>query len=87
MAKHLTNDDIEEVKKIVTEAIVANNKILLKEFKILKDDVVQFKDEILHEIINLRDDNAVLTGYRGMIEDHDVRIVKIEKHVFPDKAS
>lgn len=45
----------------------------------LKDEILTFKDAILGEIINLREDFAVLTGYRDMIENHEVRLVRIEK--------
>jgi hypothetical protein len=75
MTKLLTRNDI---KEIVTEIVAENNKYL-------KDDILKFKDEILGEIVNLRDDFAVLTGYRDMIEDHGVRIEKLEHEVFHEK--
>lgn len=51
----------------------------------LKEDIVEFKDEILHEILNLRDDIAVITRYREDIADHQRRIDELEKHVYPSK--
>ena len=40
-----------------------------------------FKDEILHEIIALRDDFTMISGHRDMLEDHEIRIGKLEKAV------
>lgn len=51
----------------------------LKGIFALKDDLVKFKDEILSEIIKLRDDITVVIGYRDMIENHELRITKLEK--------
>lgn len=66
----LTKIDINKLKEVfVTKG----------EFKDLKNDIVAFKDEILHEIIKLRDDITVVIGYRNMIEDHEQRIIKLEK--------
>ncbi len=69
----LTKTDLENIRQLIKEEV---------DFKIdaLKEDIVLFKDEILHEIVNLRDDVTVLTGYRDMIEDHEIRIVKLRKN-------
>ena len=66
----LTKIDINKLKEIF---------VTKDEFKDLKNDIVTFKDEILHEIIKLRDDITVIIGYRDMIEDHEQRIIKLEK--------
>ena len=47
-----------------------------------KDDLVNFKDSILNEIIKLREDVTVIVGYRDMIEEHDQRIEKLETAVY-----
>ena len=47
-----------------------------------KDDLINFKDSILSEIIKLREDIAVVIGYRDMIENHDQRIEKLETTVY-----
>lgn len=52
-----------------------------------KNDVVEFKDEILHEIRNVRDDVAILTGYKDQIEDQETRIESVEKHLHIAPAS
>ncbi|MFH0749772.1 MAG: hypothetical protein V1917_02535 [Candidatus Gottesmanbacteria bacterium] len=45
-----------------------------------KDDLISFKDEILHELQGIRVDMDILTEYKDQIEDHDVRIERLEKH-------
>jgi len=60
----LTKIDINKLKEIF---------VTKDEFKDLKNDIVTSKDEILHEIIKLRDDITVIIGYRDMIEDHEQR--------------
>ncbi|MDO8609232.1 MAG: hypothetical protein Q7R95_01670 [bacterium] len=55
---------------------------LIKAFRQeLKNDIVNFKDSILTEIVKLREDIIVTVGYRDTIEDHENRIIKLEsKH-------
>ena len=43
-----------------------------------KMDLIDFKDAILHEIRDLRDDITVTTGYRDMLEDHENRLEVVE---------
>lgn len=45
----------------------------------LREDILTFKDEILHEITAMRDEIGILVGYRDMIEDHENRLQKLEK--------
>ncbi len=45
-----------------------------------KDNLVDFKDTILNEIKGLREDIAIVVGYKDEIEDHDYRIEQLEKH-------
>jgi len=47
----------------------------------LMDALISFKDAILHEIKALREDVTIVTGYKDEIEDHDIRIERIEKHL------
>lgn len=46
-----------------------------------KETVLSFKDEILHEIKAMREELAIITGYKDQIEDHEVRIETIEKRL------
>lgn len=45
----------------------------------LKNDIIEFKDKILGEIVKLREEVSVTSSYRDMIEDHDTRITKLEE--------
>ena len=76
----LTKSDTQTIKKIVKE--------LLDEQKVdLEEKLTRFKDEILHEIVDLRDDVAVITGYRDMIEDHEIRLTSVEKTLKKEPAN
>lgn len=44
-------------------------------------DIVSFKDAILKEIRDMRDEVALVIGYKDQIEGHEDRIEKIEKHL------
>ena len=44
-----------------------------------KGIVISFKDDILHEIKAMREELAIITGYKDQIEDHEFRIETIEK--------
>ncbi|MFH2118503.1 MAG: hypothetical protein ABII10_02090 [Candidatus Paceibacterota bacterium] len=75
----------EEVKKeISTEVSPFKNEMYefrseMYEFRSeIKNDLLQFKDDILHEIIGMREDVAVLTGWRGILENHEERLGTVE---------
>lgn len=53
----------------------------LKEIFATKEDLVNFKDAILHEILAMREQLSIVIGYRDQIEDHEIRIEKIETKV------
>lgn len=69
-----------DVKKL--EKVFATKKELTDTAIALKNDIIDFKDSILSEIIKLREDIEVVIGYRDMIEDHDQRIKKLETTIF-----
>ncbi|OGK23325.1 hypothetical protein A3F58_02525 [Candidatus Roizmanbacteria bacterium RIFCSPHIGHO2_12_FULL_37_9b] len=62
-------DDIENSKKEVIKEVL--------------DNIVTFKDQILNEIVKLREDMTVVVGWSDRMEDHEVRIEKLEKKVLP----
>lgn len=70
----ITDNDIKKLKQTFA------TKEDLKGFA-TKDDLIDFKDAILHEIQNLRDDVTVTTGYRDTLEDHEDRLEVIESHI------
>lgn len=66
--------EVDDVKKMMKE--------VLKEAKVPSTDTLaQFKDDLIKEIKDLRDEVTLVTGYKDQIEDHDYRIEKIEKHL------
>lgn len=73
----ITDADIKKMKKVFS-----TKEDLQQLEKKLTNNIVEFKDEILHEIIALREDITVITGYRDMLEDHDKRIEKLEITVY-----
>jgi hypothetical protein len=84
LKKFVTKD---ESKKFATKEDLLNvSTELIRSFRSelsgLKEDIINFKDSILTEIIELREDVAVVTGYRNLIEDHDKRIEKLETVVY-----
>ncbi|PIP14808.1 hypothetical protein COW98_05065 [Candidatus Roizmanbacteria bacterium CG22_combo_CG10-13_8_21_14_all_35_9] len=89
-----TKDDLkkfaakEDLKRFATKedleryATKENLKEELQQLeKRLTNNIIVFKDEILHEIIALRDDFTMISGHRDMLEDHEIRIGKLEKAV------
>ena len=46
-----------------------------------RDDLLTFKDEIMFQILAMRDELAIVIGYRSHIEDHEIRIEKLEEQV------
>lgn len=55
--------------------------------KRFENKVLEFKDAILKEIKDMRDEVAVVGGQRDMLEDHDQRIETIEKHLHIQPAA
>ncbi len=66
-----------DISKLAEKFVTKND--LKSEAKSLKDLIVEFKDAILHEIQGLREDVAIVTGYKDQIEDHETRIDTLEK--------
>ena len=52
--------------------------------KELKEDILLFKDDICKLILNLQDDVTVVTEYKDVIEDHEIRIYDLEKYSRPN---
>lgn len=56
--------------------------IFKQEAQKTRSDISTFKDEILGEIQNLRDDMEVTRGYGDRIEDHEERISTLEQPIY-----
>jgi ubiquinone biosynthesis protein UbiJ len=70
----ITDTDVTKLKKTF-----ATKDELKKVQKSLTDLITDFKDAILHEIKGLREDVAIVTGYKDQIEDIDYRVERLEK--------
>ncbi len=73
---------------MITDADIAKLKIvfvtkddLSAMEKRQKDERISFKDAILKEISDMRDEVALVIGYKDQIEDHEDRIELLEKIV------
>lgn len=80
----ITDADIKKLKKVFAtkEELSKMDMKLDGTFDLLRGDITSFKDQILHEIIKLREDITIVVGYRDMIEDHETRIGKIESKIY-----
>lgn len=67
-----TKDDL---KKFATKDDLACS------LKTLNNTILKFKDEILGEIEKIREDYIMYTGLWDQVEDHEIRIEKVENHV------
>ncbi len=74
----LTTSDLAKLKaEFVTKKYF--NESIEKLTQILREEIIVFKDQILGEIAALREEATITVGYRGILEDHEVRIEKLEK--------
>lgn len=46
-----------------------------------KDELFTKLDKLMKEIKDMREEFAITTGYKDQIEDHEMRIEKVEKHL------
>ena len=80
----LTRKDLtEELKRFATKDDLNN---AIKDLA-SKEDLVTFKDAILHEIAKMRDEVAIVGGQRDILEDHELRIETVEKHLHIQPAA
>jgi len=70
----ITDSDIKKLK-----VVFATKDDLKKLDNKLSNNIIEFKDEILHEIVALRKDISVVSGHRDMLKNHETRIEKLEK--------
>ncbi len=70
----LTKQDKQWIKAEIDESAHETKSVL-------RSELLSFKDEILHEIRGMREELAIVIGYRQHIENHDERIEKIEHHL------
>lgn len=66
----LTQKDLDDIEKIVEEKI---------KHLPTKDDFYTKMDEVMGELKAIREEQAVISGYKDQIENHQTRIGKIEQ--------
>lgn len=74
----LTQRDIKEIRTIVKEEVSGNINHLPS-----KDEFYSKMDELMGEIKAMREEITVVTGYKDQIEDHEIRIGKLEDVLQP----
>lgn len=63
----LTKSDLQSLRALIEEL-----------HKTFRNEVVKFKDEILKELVKIRQDYEVMKGYKDQLEDHEERLTKLE---------
>lgn len=71
-----TKRDFEQLKEI----FATKDDLNALERK-LNNNIFNFKDEILHEIVAMREELAVVISYAHRLENHEHRIEKLEEVV------
>jgi len=88
----ITQKDIEKLKEtFATKNDLSNTTKELLQFMVkikdeiktevksdLRNEILLFKDAILFEIKSLREEVVMIGGVRDMVEDHEIRLVKLE---------
>ena len=85
----ITDADITKLKTIFAtkdDLKLYATKDDLKEYA-NKKDIIEFKDAILKEIRDMRDEIALVIGYKDQIEDHEDRIEVLEKSAVASRVS
>lgn len=66
--------DIDDIKKMILDALQSYGAAS-------KNDIQTFKDDLSKQIKDLSEEVSLITGYKDQIENHDLRIGHIEKHL------
>ena len=76
----LTKNDLDLIRHVVREEIDVQVDKKLK-YLPTKEEFYTWMDKLMTELQDLRDDVSVVTGYKDQIEDHEGRLVKVEKRL------
>jgi cyanate lyase len=72
-------------QQVKFQAELLNDKIeyqLEETVKVLKNENLNFKDDMVTEIKEIRTETAVNSSHRKVLDNHEQRLTKIERHVF-----
>jgi len=78
----ITKKDVEVLKEVFVTKYDLRDE--LQRFA-TRDEMLTFKDEILYQIMAMRDEISVVLGYKSNIDDHETRIEKLENEVLTNK--
>ena len=70
-----TKQDLKRMVDAIVLQMVEMNKKIIKE---IHNDILSFKDEIVHDYVKVQDDFVVVKGWGDKIEDHEQRMVRLE---------
>ncbi|PJE67571.1 hypothetical protein COU95_01635 [Candidatus Shapirobacteria bacterium CG10_big_fil_rev_8_21_14_0_10_40_9] len=70
----LTQKDFDEIEKIVDKELEEKIKFLPT-----KDEFYGKMDELMGEVKAIREEQAVISGYKDKLENHETRIIKLEE--------
>ena len=74
----LIQKDLDEIEELMDKKLDEKIKFLPT-----KKEFYQKMDELMKELRSIREEQAVITGYKDEIEDHETRITKLEEVLEP----
>ncbi len=77
----ITKKDIEELKKTFPTKEEMTEAIQKAVQGGIRDTKPYWLDEMMGEIKKMRDEVAIVGGYKDQIEDHEIRIETVEKRL------
>lgn len=66
------------LSKLVSNEFKAVSEDLKSQHKEIRNDILNFKDEIIGEIQDLKQESSVTSSYRKLIANHESRISTLE---------
>jgi len=75
MKSFATKQDLKRMVDAISMKFVEVNNEMKKE---IHNDILSFKDDIVHDYVKVQDDFVVVKGWSDKIEDHEERIVRLE---------
>ncbi len=70
----LTQKDIDEIERIVSQELEEKIKLLPT-----KNEFFTKMDQVMGELGAIREEQTVISGYKNQLEDHESRITQLEE--------
>ena len=82
----LTKSDLKYLEQLMRLVVKEETNDLREKVEAIrylptKDEYFTREDKMMTELQNIRDDISVMTGWKDQIEDHEGRLVKVEKRL------